>query len=109
MDLMPKSNKTDQERVDAVLNTPFFMTSLNDTEDPTIEALQNLQYDGSPQEIAQNFKSNGNSCFKQGKYKDAIEFYSKAIAQPLLDNNFASILYSNRAAVNLILDILNFI
>jgi hypothetical protein len=44
------SNKTDQERMDDVLNHPFFMNSCkeSDIEQETMTALQSLVFDGTP-------------------------------------------------------------
>lgn len=100
-----KTNMTDQERVDAVLSTPFFMTSL--TEDAEnkdiISALNSLQWDGTPDEVAENFKAQGNACFRQGKrqFKDAIVFYTKGIQSKCRNESLNSVLFSNRAAVHL--------
>ena len=43
--------KTEQERIDAVLNHPLFMTTMKDDLQytDTIEAIQSLVFDGTPQ------------------------------------------------------------
>ncbi|KAJ3237525.1 hypothetical protein HDU81_009339 [Chytriomyces hyalinus] len=92
--------------VDEVLkSTPLFMQSLGDIgqDNDTIEALQALLYDGTPEETALNFKEQGNEAFQAGKktYKSAIEYYSKGIAAKCSDAELNSVLYANRAAVNL--------
>ena len=53
-------------------------------------------------EIAENFKNQGNECFKEGKvrYKDAIEFYRKGLEQEC-NPTLKSTLLSNRAAVHI--------
>jgi tetratricopeptide (TPR) repeat protein len=97
--------KTDQERIDAVLQTPFFMNTL--TVDPesneVLQALQSLQLEGTPEEVAENFKVQGNTCYLEGKprFQDAIIFYTKGILANSGNNNLDSILYCNRAAVHL--------
>ncbi|KAK9320337.1 hypothetical protein V1517DRAFT_329644 [Lipomyces orientalis] len=64
---------------------PLFMTELDTTDggggsNTALEALQALAYEGTPFEIASNFKTQGNDCFKLKQYKDAAEYYGKAIA-----------------------------
>ncbi|KAI8610121.1 hypothetical protein BC830DRAFT_1147274 [Chytriomyces sp. MP71] len=92
--------------IDEVLkSTPLFMQSLGDAEpdNDTLNALQSLLYDGTPEETALNFKEQGNEAFQNGKkgYKTAVEYYSKGIAAKCDDAELNSVLYSNRAAVNL--------
>lgn len=57
----------------------------------------------SPIEVVENFKNQGNECFKQGKkfYKDAIEFYTKGLDVGCEDVKLNETLYVNRAACNL--------
>jgi len=75
-------------------------------DDEALLALQNLVYEGTPKEIAENFKDQGNDCFKKGKkfYKSAIGYYSQALKQNFEDNELRSQLLSNRAAVHLQLE-----
>ncbi|RKP02047.1 hypothetical protein CXG81DRAFT_4646, partial [Caulochytrium protostelioides] len=86
--------------------TPLFMTSLpTDDDEPnvTLDAIQSLLYDGTPDEIAQTAKQNGNQAFMQGRahYKDAIQFYTQGIQSDPQDAALLATLYCNRAAVNL--------
>ncbi|KAJ3086626.1 40S ribosomal protein [Quaeritorhiza haematococci] len=85
--------------------TPLFMRSLpqDAEENDMLAALQSLVYDGTPEEIATNFKNQGNERFMEGRsqYKEAITFYTKGIEVKCKDDSLNSILYSNRAAVNL--------
>eukprot|EP00842_Homolaphlyctis_polyrhiza_P002085 jgi/Hompol1/2878/HPOL_003054-RA len=98
---------TDEERIEAVLSTPLFMqhtpTEREMEENETLAALQSLTFDGLPEEVAENFKNQGNDAFRAGpkSYNDAIAFYTKGIAAKANDDKLNSILYSNRAAVNL--------
>jgi len=71
--------------------------------DETLLALQNLVFSGTPKEVAENFKDQGNECFKKGKkyYKSAISFYTQGIQQDFDDIELRALLYSNRAAVHL--------
>ncbi|KAL2916570.1 HSP70/90 co-chaperone [Polyrhizophydium stewartii] len=100
-----KDTKTDQERIDAVLSTPLFMSSLTEyaEQNETLSALQSLTFDGTPEEVAENFKVQGNAAFVEGprKYKDALTFYTRGLQAKANDDKLNSILYSNRAAVNL--------
>ncbi|SCZ88584.1 BZ3500_MvSof-1268-A1-R1_Chr2-1g04506 [Microbotryum saponariae] len=94
--------------------TPLFMQALpsdgalNDasganTGQNTLAALQALAYDGSPSEIAEEFRNQGNQLFKQRKFKDAIGFYSRALDELGQDLSVEEkrTLWSNRAAANL--------
>eukprot|EP00026_Physarum_polycephalum_P001325 Phypoly_transcript_01326.p2 GENE.Phypoly_transcript_01326~~Phypoly_transcript_01326.p2 ORF type:complete len:339 (+),score=57.25 Phypoly_transcript_01326:2158-3174(+) len=86
--------------------SPLWWDSVPDKPTPEYEALTQLLYDGEPIEIAENFREQGNEAVKRGKqwYKDAVVFYTKAIEQNVPDQEKASIYYSNRAAVNLLLE-----
>lgn len=54
-------------------------------------------------EVAENFKNQGNECFKQGKkfYKDALVFYTNGLEVFCKDDKLNETLYVNRAACNL--------
>lgn len=102
---------------------PFFMTQLDeDAEDnQELEALRAMSYEGEPHEIAENFKTQGNDCYKSKRYQDAIEYYTQALAVDIGSNSDKSKIedlterekeiellkaikvacYSNRAACNL--------
>ncbi|ANB12807.1 Cns1p [Sugiyamaella lignohabitans] len=83
---------------------PFFMTDLEADEgedNVEIEALKALAYDGEPDEIATNFKEQGNDCYRQKNYKDAIEFYTKALDVKCEVDEINVACYVNRAACNL--------
>ncbi|KAI9312980.1 hypothetical protein BX666DRAFT_2030864 [Dichotomocladium elegans] len=92
-------NNLDEE----LAKVPLFMSKLPDEENETLAALQSLMYDGTPEEIAENFKNQGNECFKEGKlkYKDAINFYTRALDTDCKDNKIREACLANRAAVNL--------
>jgi hypothetical protein len=53
--------------------------------------------------VAENFKNQGNECFKVGKsqYKDAINYYTKALETDCKDDKIIEACLTNRAAVNL--------
>lgn len=94
--------------IDEQLNeTPFFMTELpaNMEDNVKLQALQALLYDGTSEEIATNFKEQGNEAFKRGQpgYQDALVFYTKGINEKPNDQLLMAQLYNNRAAVHLAL------
>ncbi|KAG0269327.1 hypothetical protein DFQ27_004011, partial [Actinomortierella ambigua] len=96
----------DPENLDRDMSqVPLFMQNLTAEalDNPLIQALQELAYDGTPEEVAENFKNQGNECFKQGKkfYKDAIDYYTKALDVQCSDDKLNETLYVNRAACNL--------
>ena len=75
------SGKTVDEVYEDLQKSPFFMTSLDDTEEnEDLAALQALAYEGTPLENGQEFKERGNEVFKLRQYGDAKEFYGKGIA-----------------------------
>ncbi|RUS20323.1 hypothetical protein BC937DRAFT_95475 [Endogone sp. FLAS-F59071] len=84
---------------------PLFMTRLPEDADdnPMLSALQSLKYDGTPEEVAENFKNQGNDSFKQGKsgYQDAVKYYTQALETNCNDVSIIEACYANRAAVNL--------
>ncbi|KAH7100580.1 TPR-like protein [Auriculariales sp. MPI-PUGE-AT-0066] len=82
--------------------TPLFMRELpEDTDDPTIAAIQSLLYEGTPDEVAQNFKEQGNEAFKERRWRDALAFYAQGIAAKPTDASLLEALLCNSAASNL--------
>lgn len=81
------------------------MTELpDDAEDnEALEALKAMAYDGEPDEIATNFKNQGNDAYKAKDYRSAVEFYTKGIDAKCGIKEIDSKLYLNRAQVNLVL------
>ena len=45
-----------------------------------LDALRALQYEGTPAEISQGFKEQGNEVVKMKRWKDGKEFYTKGLA-----------------------------
>lgn len=45
-----------------------------------LDALRALQYEGTPAEVAQGFKEQGNEVVKTKQWKDGKEFYTKGLA-----------------------------
>ncbi|KAI5124755.1 hypothetical protein M0805_005389 [Coniferiporia weirii] len=99
----PASNEDKLKEFDSV---PLFMRSLPGLEDEAhdstaINALQSLVYEGTPDEIAQNFKEQGNDYFKGKRYREALGFYTQGIDARPDDVSLTEILLCNRAACNL--------
>ncbi|KAN0097752.1 hypothetical protein V8E55_002198 [Tylopilus felleus] len=100
----PQPAQVDLEETLASLQSlPLFMKSLpsDDSDDVALQALQSLTYDGTPDEIAQNFKEQGNDYFKGKRYREAIDFYTQGLDAKPTDATFQEALYCNRAACNL--------
>lgn len=99
------SSKSTEEIMAELNKLPFFMNDLKEGEDgeerPEIEALKALAYDGEPDEIAENFKRQGNENYKAKNYKDAVEFYTKGLNVECGVKYIDAALYLNRAACNL--------
>jgi hypothetical protein len=54
-----------------------------------------------PQEIAQNFKEQGNDYFKGKRYREALGFYTQGVDAKPTDAVLQEALLCNRAACNL--------
>lgn len=95
--------KSGEELYSELQEVPFFMNDYkeDDEENPQIEALRALAYEGEPWEIAENFKNQGNECFKQRKYKDAAQFYTQALSQQTEREDINVACLGNRAQCNL--------
>ncbi|KAI1143061.1 TPR-like protein [Hypoxylon sp. FL0543] len=80
-ELSPGRAMTNKKTVDEVAaelkKTPFFMTELEENDDT--EAFKALAYEGTPFEVASDFKEHGNECFRTKRWADAKEFYTKGI------------------------------
>ncbi|KAI1409141.1 TPR-like protein [Hypoxylon sp. FL1857] len=80
-ELSPGRVMTNKKTVDEVAaelkKTPFFMTELEENDDT--EAFKALAYEGTPFEVASDFKDHGNECFREKRWADAKEFYTKGI------------------------------
>ncbi|KAF2799464.1 TPR repeat protein-like protein [Melanomma pulvis-pyrius CBS 109.77] len=77
-------SKSVDELLKEMNRLPLFMTTLDDTdgeggENPGLEAMKALAYEGSRVEVAENFRQQGNECARAKQWQDAKEFYDKAI------------------------------
>ncbi|KRZ95132.1 Tetratricopeptide repeat protein 4 [Trichinella sp. T8] len=87
---------------------PAFMKQLPADDKPMSEAMQALQAlkygsDQPPEELAMEYKIDGNEWFLKGKYDTAIKSYTEGIKLHCSDKNLNSILYANRGAAHFLL------
>ncbi|XP_078041559.1 DNA polymerase interacting tpr containing protein of 47kD [Augochlora pura] len=88
---------------------PFFMKEPpkpGDELSPLMEGLQQLKYgedDNTPEELANNYKEDGNFNYKHKKYRLAILSYTEGIRTKCTDNDIMAQLYNNRAASHFML------
>lgn len=90
-------------------SVPLFMKELPAEDDAgntgssrdQLEALRSLAFEGTPDEVAINFKKHGNDYFKAKRYREAIGFYTQAIDSDPTGDELRLSLYLNRAACNL--------
>lgn len=102
-DLYPKP-KNVKDLDDIFDNTPLFMRqapSADAPENDTLEALKSLMFDGTPDEIAENFKTQATERHQAGQLRDALGFYTQGIEAKPEDVKLRLSLYLNRAACNL--------
>ncbi|KAJ3857162.1 40S ribosomal protein S7 [Lentinula lateritia] len=102
----PLTSNDLQARLDSFDSIPLFMRSLpddNPAENSTLAALQSLAHEGTSDEIAENFKEQGNDYFKGKRYRDAIGFYTQGIDAKPDNSSLLEALLCNRAACNLAL------
>lgn len=109
-DLPPQLSELAEKSTEDVMREinrlPFFMTEMDETdgeggENMGLEALKSLAYDGEPDEIATNFKNQGNECFKARQYKTAVKYYTQGIEVECGVDAIVVALHINRAACNL--------
>ncbi|XP_046399889.1 DNA polymerase interacting tetratricopeptide repeat-containing, protein of 47 kDa [Ischnura elegans] len=83
---------------------PFFMTqapSSDDVNSPLVEGLQKLKYDAAentPEELAANYKEDGNFNFKYKNYRLAILSYTEGLKAKCNDKELQAQLLNNRSA-----------
>lgn len=85
--LPPQMASVKAHSVDKIIElmnrTPLFMTDLSPealADNPELDAIRALQYEGTRAEVAQGFRESGNECARGKLWKDAKEFYTKALA-----------------------------
>ncbi|KAJ9479549.1 Hsp70/Hsp90 co-chaperone CNS1 [Pseudozyma hubeiensis] len=85
-------------------SVPLFMKDLpnsSDSTDVALEALQSLAFDGSPNEVAAQFKTQANDYFTAKRFREALGFYTQAIDSSPTDTALTETLHANRAACHL--------
>ncbi|EZA56707.1 Tetratricopeptide repeat protein [Ooceraea biroi] len=88
---------------------PFFMKKAPEPDEelsPLMEGLQQLKYgedENTPEELANNYKEDGNFNYKYKKYRLAILSYTEGIKTKCKDDNLMAQLYNNRAAAHFML------
>ncbi|KZC04820.1 Tetratricopeptide repeat protein 4, partial [Dufourea novaeangliae] len=88
---------------------PFFMKKSPESGEklsPLMEGLQQLKYgedENTPEELANNYKEDGNFNYKYKKYRLAILSYTEGIRTKCKDNDLMAQLYNNRAASHFML------
>lgn len=100
------AEKSTEDVMKELNRLPFFMTELDETdgdggENSNLEALRSLAYDGEPDEVATNFKNQGNDCYKAKQYKNAVGYYTKGLEVDCDVDEINAALLSNRAACQL--------
>ena len=77
----PKPYDVD-EVIKSLKRIPLFMTDLDEAGDdnPELEGLRQLAYEGTRAEVAGNFREQGNEHARVKNWRDAKEFYTKALA-----------------------------
>lgn len=100
------AQKSTEEIMDEFNRMPFFMNKLDETdgdggENVQLEALKSLAYEGTPEEIATNFKNQGNECFQSKQFQHAVQYYTQGLDADCGVDVINVALYLNRAACNL--------
>lgn len=84
---------------------PLFTKKLLDTGElpPLVEAMQQLKYDtelNGPEDLAEQYKEDGNNNFKLKKYRWAVASYTEGLRQKCKSLELNAQLYCNRAAAH---------
>lgn len=100
------AQKSTEEIMGEFNRMPFFMNTLDETdgeggENVQLEALKSLAYEGTPEEIATNFKNQGNECFQAKQFQHAVQYYTQGLDADCGVDGLNVALFLNRAACNL--------
>lgn len=85
---------------------PFFMKELpkeGDELHPLLQGLQNLKYDteeNTREELAENYKVDGNFYMKHKKFRMAIIAYTEGLQQKCTNEDLNAVLHNNRSAAH---------
>merc|ERR1719342_1166839 len=88
---------------DEMANHPFFKKQFEDGEElsPLMQGLQDLKYsadENTPEELAKNYKEDGNFNFKCKKYRFAVASYTEGLKTKCGVTEVETQLLTNRAA-----------
>ena len=88
---------------DEMANHPFFKKHFEEGEElsPMMQGLQDLKYspdENTPEELAKNYKEDGNFNFKCKKYRFAVASYTEGLKARCSDSELNTQLLTNRAA-----------
>ena len=84
----PEEAKSEEQSVEDTFRSlnriPLFMTELDETdggdgENTALEAIKVLAHEGTPAEVAQNFKDRGDGFARARVWKDAKDCYNQAL------------------------------
>ena len=94
---------TEDNWEEELANHPFFKKQFEDGEElsPLMQGLQDLKYspdDNTPEELAKNYKEDGNFNFKCKKYRFAVASYTEGLKARCSDSELNAQLLTNRAA-----------
>ena len=94
---------TEENWEEELANHPFFKEQFEDGEElsPLMQGLQDLKYspdDNTPEELAKNYKEDGNFNFKCKKYRFAVASYTEGLKAKCEDSELNAQLLTNRAA-----------
>ena len=94
---------TEENWEDEMANHPFFKKEFLDGEElsPMMQGLQDLKYsadENTPEELAKNYKEDGNFNFKCKKYRFAVASYTEGLRARCEDRELNCQLLTNRAA-----------
>lgn len=84
-DMAEVKESTAEEVLELMNRMPLFMTNMDNIGGPDgeeniqLEALRALAYEGTRAEIAANFREQGNEAAREKRWKDAREFYDRAL------------------------------
>ena len=80
---LSERHQTVDELARDLKKSPFFMTSLDDAGDednPELDAIRALIYEGTRAETAENLREQGNESARSKQWKDGKEQYTKGLA-----------------------------
>lgn len=101
-DMASFKTQSTPEFLTSMSRMPLFSSSTAEADPDQLAAFTSLVYEGTPSEIAANFRAQGNDAFRHKRWRDALTFYTKALETPSLpDDPIREICLINRAAANL--------